>query len=1282
MSEEKPKVILKDFSYNYTKAETLASFEMISPPLAVLHDFCKRANKDFKDRNQKDKCLVGNKTVFLKQQVQTSEIDLFDNEQNYDYVLIWEKAKGNIVYLGYITREEIKNKEESMHGKAQKLVKKFHIDGLNHMSELLPIWIEEQEEKIIVKQNYTPLHCHTEYSIGDAYGDVKTIAKTLKERGFDAGSITDHGSLAGVIYFQKALMSEGLKPLIGIEAYVVMDDNVKSKYRHITLYAKNVTGWKTLLRLNEKAMTEGFYYKPKMHWTDLLNNSDGLIMMSGCLSSPFHRALTEGDESLCREYFKQAKEAYGEDFYVEVMPNRIPEQVKNNKTMIRLADEYKVKIVASLDAHYPNKEDKVVHDALKAISMRKQFGEAGYDDSVFYLLTRDEIQKLLREDHGIDELLVNEMLENTNEIANKCELVVTKERDNTLPKLYEDGKAKLKELAIQGLNENTNYFYPEVKERFDMELGRFVGKHYEDYFLIVDDYVRWCKANDVLVGPGRGSVGGSLVAYALGITTVDPLEHDLLFDRFISEVRKDAPDIDLDFQDDKRQDLLNYLKDKYGKRNTCKIITYARWHGKGALRDIGRIFKIPEYETNKIANLVVTRSGGDARSDFCLTDTFTEFEQAKDFYKKYKVPCDIAVKLEGRIRHRGIHAAGLIITDVPTAELVPVENLKGELCTAWEKKEVENFGLIKFDILGLKTLSVIKEAMRIADITSLPKKFDDAKVYDEVFKTGKTLGVFQFETSGLSKLSKQLNLDSFKTLYDATTLYRPGPLHCGETADYIQRHKKMKEWDYDHKLLESITRDTYGLILYQEQVMKVMFDLGKFSWATAESARKIMTKSQGKDAFNKMRVEFCNNAEKEHGLPQEESSKIFDVVSTFGSYGFNKSHAVEYSIISYWCAWLKTYHPKEFYCAVMSRESDDGMLNNYLREAKTSGINILPIDINKSKNKFTPEESGIRVGFACIKGIGEAVVQRWIQQQPYRSVSDFLVRATPNKSHLEALASIGVFDSTGKTRRQIFEQGKEAFRQDRQATLFNYSYDSGKLLEDLPEWDEKTKFEKQLEYLPYQHEQNLIDFFEDPFESLIVTQGIDELNTDEKHDEVWIKGVVTFINFKQEGLEGNWTMFDNLLERRYAHLNVNDGFGNILVHLSPEQYTFYKKYLERTKDIPVLVKGHINAGFNKIHCDGMVVLDDINWESSLIRYIKGESKQILQEMISEDTSNKHGIIQQVTYRVSKNGKPYARIRFTDDNQRMCFKLDENIFVAGEVVRYKDQDPFMEVLERR
>jgi len=1267
-----------ELKINRQVAENLSKKDMIGIPNTVVHYFCEKAGNIYRDIDANSVCLIdGVKTKVIIRPVDRHDILIPENDVDYEQWVFGFFEGSFIKIIGWADKETVLNVPLRVFGywkegeeKDDDRVRILERGTFREISDLIQIEKEEKEELQIVKQRYVPLHCHNQYSIGDAYGKPEHIAKRLYEKGFDAYAITDHGTLAGNYQMQMALLAEGVKPIHGIEAYIVETDK---RYSHMTILVKDKKGWENLLKLNTLAVRENFYYKPRMKIEEIFDHKEGLILLSGCRGGVVASRYFAGEEDRAEQRVVMLQKHMGDDFYLELMPHAVREQIEYNEFIYGLSKKYDIKCVLTPDAHYCDKEEKKYHDAITAINWRKKFQEGGYDTDTYYLLTDNEVLDLIEEHHpAIGN--AGEMLANTMEISDKCNFEIhPPEEDDTLPKYK---IPEFEEILHKSDNLQDNYLWhlivssdrykPEYKEQIELEYQRITDKKYTNYFLIVWDYVKWCKENGILVGPGRGSVGGSLLAYVIGISNVDPTEYGLIFDRFISEVRKDMPDIDLDFEDDRRKEVLEYIKEKYGDEHSAKVITFSHWHAKGALRDAGRIFDIPKSRINKMCSLVVTRSGGDARSDYCLFDTFNEFEQGKEFYKDYPEASDIAMGLESHIRHVGVHAAALCSTEKPIGEVVPVSKIKGEIVTSWDKKDTEDMKIIKFDILGLKTLSVINSTLAQVNGLSLPTKFDDPKVYDNVFKKGKCLGVFQFETSGLSKLCRQLKADNFKQLYDITTLYRPGPLHSGETADYIQRKNGEKEWSFDHELLEPITKDTLGLVLYQEQVMRVMHDIGGFTWATSESTRKVITKSQGKKVFEKLRKEFVYNAVHENGLGEKEAEHIFNVVSMFGSYGFNLSHAVEYTMISYWCAWLKTYHPKEFFASLMSKENDNYQLSNYIKEAEKAGIDVLLPDINESKVGFIATDIGIRVGFASISSIGKKTAGKLERHQPYAGLSDFIKRAKPTITIIKALACCGALDGFKLPRKYAYENPKSVI--------------DGQMPIDIDEWGVMKRQEMVNQYVTLPQEKGLIEKYKDPFEGLADYEPIGKLRFTDYVAERWIKGVVTFINFKQEGLEGDWTMFDNVLERRYAHLNIDDGTGQVLVHLAPEQYTFYKHILERVKGIPVAIKGHSIPNFQKIYCDAMLVLDDIDMTNPILKYFDDRSEDIKQLRALNKFAD-IGVVSQVNYKVSKNRNPYAKIRTKEDDFMLVFELDGDVFVAGELLLYTKNDNFGKVLAR-
>ena len=869
------KKLLDEFLINKQKADNLGSKEMISGVLSGLHYFADKSGIYFKDLNLNDEFALGDKKfkVFVRDIASDEDIlipdDYFINHPEIDYYCCCKIKAGNYWYVGYVDKAFVDNTRiVQMIGadsdKESDKIRGIFSDQYKPFSDFFKIYSEEQKEDKIIEQNYIPLHLHSEYSVGDAFGTPKYIAEALHKKGFKGAAITDHGTLGGVWEFQKALLEKNIKPIIGCELYVKLPEFKEDRF-HLIALVKNKQGWLNLLKIQKNAVMDNFYYRPIVNIEDVFKFSEGLIITGACFDGVINNLINRKRKDLAENYIKRFKEVFKDDFYGEI---QLHTAVKDNQRImqeaIKFYNSFSVKSIFTTDSHYPFAEDKKYHEAIRAINFKKKFGEAGYGDDCFYLMTDDNITERINKNFENIWLVkeIGKLKENTFEIFNKCSFLIEAppERD-TLPKFcsinnferfyeknikdgYEVWKKKvlsgeekyLLTLAPEEEDENTDYTcktwksyseeeiinimknkkeeellleylcleglkkinrYDDIKyfRRLKHEFDRIVNKDYANYFLLVYDFVNWAKEQGIMVGPCRGSVGACLLALCLNIINMDPIKHDLLFLRFLSPIRKDFPDADLDFQDDRRKEVFDYLQKIYSFDNAVKVITYARFHPKGILRDIGRIFSISLYEIEKICDLCIVRGGGDARDSLALTDTFEGFEEAKKFKEKYSEASEIAMKLEGHIRHRGIHAAAMVVSGKSITEYAPIYRVGGEFAVEWEKQLTEDIHLIKFDILGLKTLTVISECIKDAGI-KLPDTFDDRNIYEKVFHTGKTLGIFQFETTGLSKMSKSIKIDNFDQLSDVTTIYRPGALHCLDGNSQIYRKNgriKLKE---------------------------------------------------------------------------------------------------------------------------------------------------------------------------------------------------------------------------------------------------------------------------------------------------------------------------------------------------------------------------------------------------------------------------------------------------------------------------------------------------------
>jgi len=657
---KKEKKFLKDFSINSEKAESLGRTEMINGVLAGLHFFTKRAGIYFKDVNQKDICFIGDKKIkiFIRNIENDEDMlvheDFFQDNKDIDLFITCKIKAGIYDYIGYADRALVEQTRvvNMIGASGQKMsdkIRRIFAEQYSHLSDFIKIETKDKEEEKIEMQSYTPLHVHCTFSVGDAFGSPEYLAKSVRKRGFKACALTDHGTLGGVLKFQRAMLEEGLKPIIGCEIYTKVSPDEKAKKYHLTVLVKNKEGWKNLLALQEEAVRENFYYKPVVPLDSLLEKSNGLIVTNGCISSIVCDNLAKENFDEAEKYFVKLKEVFKDDFYAEIMPHVCINNQKVMELVRDLCKKHSVKMIVTTDSHYPYPEEKKYHDAIKAIDFKKKYGEAGYGDDCFYLMKDKELsERFSKVSNWVDENTLKEMMDNTNEIAEKCNFVIEppKEKD-TMPKLFSEGEKRanyFKKITLEGLEKFTPYKYEgKIKERLDLEFDRIIGKEYDNYFLIVRDYVQWAKKNGIKVGVGRGSAGASLVAYALNITECDPIKYDLLFTRFLSPIRRDMPDIDLDFQDNRRQEVFDYLRKTYGDANCAKVITYARQHAKGLLRDIGRIFSIPISEIEKICSLSIERCiSGDSKIQLDtgkvikLKKLFSIYDNEKNIYHKKK----------------------------------------------------------------------------------------------------------------------------------------------------------------------------------------------------------------------------------------------------------------------------------------------------------------------------------------------------------------------------------------------------------------------------------------------------------------------------------------------------------------------------------------------------------------------------------------------------------------------------------------------------------------------
>ncbi len=926
-------------------------------------------------------------------------------------------------------------------------------------------------EEPVNKPRFTHLHLHTEYSLLDGANKIKALAKKVKELRMDSVAMTDHGNMFGVIDFYNTMRKEGIKPIIGMEAYVhnqpeLGDKSVRQRF-HLCLYAKNETGYKNLMFLSSKAYIEGFYYYPRINWELLKEHAEGLVCSSACLQGEvnWHLNLSERNVKFGAKGYEEAKrvaqrykELFGDDFYLEIMRHGIGDQHRIDKQIIQLGQELGIKVVATNDTHYTNPEDADAHEAFMCIAMNKLYDDPNrlrHSVHEFYVKSPEEMAQLFAD--------IPEALEATQEIADKCNLEIklgnptppnfkfARERAAdiglTLPepdKEYslENDKALFVEESRRGLERRLKIVpqekHQEYRDRLQVEIDIINNMKFPGYMLIVWDFVKAAKDMGIPVGPGRGSAAGSLVAYSLEITDIDPMPYGLLFERFLNPERVSMPDIDMDFCQARRQEILDYVVEKYGRVNVAQIITFGKLLAKGVIRDVARVLDMPYSKADAFAKLIPDELGIDLKSSF---EKESKIKELIDKDPQAKRVWEYALALEGLNRNAGTHAAGVVISNEPLWQKTPLFKPTGldTLATQYSGKYVEDVDLIKFDFLGLKTLTVIEEALQLVEkrhgkrINFVEENIEDPKVY-EYISTGETLGLFQIESAGMQDLAKKLKPSGFEDIIAMLALYRPGPMESGMLDDFVERKHGRAEITYMFPELEPILKSTYGVIVYQEQVMQIVQTIGGFSLGGADLVRRAMGKKI-KEEMDKLKGEFAQGAQKK-GYDPKKAEELFDLIVKFAGYGFNKSHSAAYAMVTFYTSYLKYYYPTEFMAAILTLEKNNtDKVVKYVDELKRMGIKLLPPDINRSGLMFEATnidgDEVVMFGMGAIKGAGDIAINSIIEargEEPFVDLSDFVSRidsSKVNKKVVESLIKAGALDSFGYSRKAMLTQIEE-----------------------------------------------------------------------------------------------------------------------------------------------------------------------------------------------------------------------------------------------------------------
>lgn len=892
-------------------------------------------------------------------------------------------------------------------------------------------------------KDFVHLHVHTEYSLLDGSNRIKDLIQRVKELGMSSVAITDHGVMYGVVEFYKEAQKNGIKPILGCEIYTAkrnMQDKqpgLDSDYGHLVLLAKNQVGYKNLMKIVSLGFTEGFYYKPRVDYQTLEKYSEGIIALSACLSGDIPAAILNNDYEKAAELANRLNTIFGQDnFYLELQHNGISDQNLVNQQLIKLSNELGIPLVATNDAHFLTREAAQSHEILLCIQTGKTINDENrmrFNTDEVYVKSPEEMYENFRN--------VEPALENTVKIAEMCNVELEFGKLHLPGFTVEEGYTPyeyLKEKCYNGLIQKYGEdCSEEIRQRLEYELSVISSMGYVDYFLIVWDFIRYARENDIMVGPGRGSAAGSLVSYCLGITSIDPLKYNLLFERFLNPERISMPDIDIDFCYERRQEVIDYVISKYGKDRVSQIITFGTMAARAAIRDVGRALDVPYGEVDVIAKMIPFQIG--MNIDKAL-EINPELKKKYELEDDTRLLIDTARSLEGLPRHASTHAAGVVISKEPIVEYVPLQLNDNNVTTQFTMGLLEELGLLKMDFLGLRTLTVIRDAVNLIeqghdkkiDINNI--NYDDHDVY-KMIGEGKTVGIFQLESAGMTQFMKELQPSSLEDIIAGISLYRPGPMD--QIPRYIRNKNNPKEIKYHHPLLENILNVTYGCMVYQEQVMQIVRELGGYSYGRSDLVRRAMSKKKV-SVMEQERKNFIygitdgegNEVVRgavNNGVDEFTANKIFDEMMDFASYAFNKSHAAAYAVVAYQTAWLKHYYPVEFLAASLnSFLGSSDKVSQYVNECKTLNIKVLPPDVNESNVKFTVVNQKIRFGLAAIKNVGENAIQSMIAERTqnglFTTFLDFCQRIEGreiNKRCIESLIKSGAFDSLNVFRSKL-----------------------------------------------------------------------------------------------------------------------------------------------------------------------------------------------------------------------------------------------------------------------
>ena len=1076
--------------------------------------------------------------------------------------------------------------------------------------------------------HFTHLHVHTEYSLLDGANKIKEYVARVKELGMDSAAITDHGVMYGVIDFYKEAKAAGINPILGCEVYVAPGSRFDreigggdDRYYHLVLLAENNKGYANLMKLVSKGFVEGFYYRPRVDMEILAQYSEGIIALSACLAGEVQRYLVRGLYQEAREAALRYEKIFGKgNYFLELQDHGLPEQKQVNQQLMRMSQELGIELVATNDVHYTYAQDVEPHDILLCIQTGKKLADEDrmrYEGGQYYVKSPEEMEQLFA--------YAPQALENTWKIANRChvdiEFGVTKLPKFDVPSPYTSWEY-LNKLCFEGLERVYPQVTDELKSRLEYELSVIKQMGYVDYFLIVWDFIRYAREHDIMVGPGRGSAAGSLVSYTLGITQLDPIRYNLLFERFLNPERVSMPDIDIDFCFERRQEVIDYVVRKYGKDRVVQIVTFGTMAARGVIRDVGRVMDLPYALCDTIAKMVPSELNITIdRALEMSRELRTMYENDEKVHKLI----EMSRRLEGLPRHTSMHAAGVVISQKDVDEYVPLSRAAdGTITTQFTMTTLEELGLLKMDFLGLRTLTVIQNAVRLAEksngikISMQDIDYDDKAVLDSI-GTGKTEGVFQLESAGMKSFMKELKPQSLEDIIAGISLYRPGPMDF--IPQYIRGKNHPETIAYDCPQLEEILEPTYGCIVYQEQVMQIVRSLGGYTLGRSDLVRRAMSKKKAA-VMEKERQNFVYGNQEEgvpgciaNGISEKVANKIYDEMIDFAKYAFNKSHAAAYAVVSYQTAYLKYYYPVEFMAALMTSVIENpSKVAEYILTCRQMGIKILPPDINEGEGEFSVKGNEIRYGLSAIKSIGKPVIEAILTERqergPFKSLKDFIERLSGqevNKRTIESFIKSGAMDSLGGTRKQFMQVYASIIEQ---VVREKKSGVTGQMsLFDLLGEEDKKEYEVQLPPVGEYEKEQLLAFEKEVLGIYVSGHPL------EKYEALWkrvISNVTTDFMLDEEtgsakvadqskvtvgGLIAGKTVKYTKTNKTMAFLTLEDLVGNVEIVVFPKDYETYSSYLKEENKI--FVRGRANSEddkASKIICEKIWGFEEVSRE--------------------------------------------------------------------------------------